>query len=72
MSQEGLIANTRRAYYRRNEGLQRHISEAEFVARGYDKALLETLGAPIGAAPKRALYRREPGEDLFEGEEVAV
>jgi hypothetical protein len=65
------VANTRRAYWRSNEPLQRHVSEAEFVARGYDRALQDKLAARLGQGPlqKLALPKlrqaelREPGED---------
>ena len=60
------VANVRRAYWREHDGLHRRISEAEFVARGYDRDLLLAIGVPIGVAPKLARYQREPGEDAFE------
>jgi hypothetical protein len=76
VSEAGTVANTRRAYWRNNPALQRHVSEAEFVARGYDRDLQDALAARLGrgALPRLALperlraFAREPGEDPREEE----
>jgi hypothetical protein len=67
-----LQADARRAYWRVNPRIQRRMSEAEFVERGYDRALLEALGLHSNVkTPNPRAYQREPGEDAFESEEAA-
>jgi hypothetical protein len=71
-NETALVADTRRRYWRDNARLQRRIGEDEFVARGYDATLQETLGLRNNLRmPKPRAYQREPGEDAFEGEEAA-
>jgi hypothetical protein len=68
------VANTRRAYWRMHP-VQRLVSEEAFVARGYDRELLDKLAARLGQGPMQklvlpkrlqAMQPREPGEDTFD------